>query len=213
MARSDEETQPHPALTKRQAEIRRVATELFAKQGYRAVGMRAIADAVGIRTSSLYYHFESKEEILYSIGLDITRDFVEQHLLILDGPGPASERLAELVRQHVEFFVQHRLEEMVGKSELRELSAEHFEAVTHHKRVYQRRIQSFIAEYAAAGEFQVTDPRITAIALLDMVNGINNWYREGGRLRLGQVAEHYASLALQLVGSREAPRAAMRTVA
>ena len=130
MARRDQEIKPHPTLTKRQAEIRRIATELFAKQGYRAVGMRAIADAVGIRTSSLYYHFESKEEILYSIGLDITRDFVEAHLPILDGPEPAAERLAALVRAHVTFFVRHRLDEMVGKSELRELSPEHFEAVT-----------------------------------------------------------------------------------
>ena len=115
MARRDQEIKPHPTLTKRQAKIRRIATELFAKQGYRAVGMRAIADAVGIRTSSLYYHFESKEEILYSIGLDITRDFVEAHLPILDGPEPAAERLAALVRAHVTFFVRHRLDEMGGK--------------------------------------------------------------------------------------------------
>jgi AcrR family transcriptional regulator len=213
MARSAENTQPHPALTERQAEIRRIATELFAESGYRAVGMRAIADAVGMRTSSLYYHFESKEEILYSIGLDITRDFVEAHVQILDGPGSASERLAELVREHVKFFVRHRLEEMVGKSELRELSPEHFEAVTHHKRVYQERIRSFVAQAAAAGEFQVNDPRIASLALLDMLNGINGWYRVGGRLTVEQVAEHYAALSLQLMGSAAHLRRAIRTVA
>jgi AcrR family transcriptional regulator len=213
MARSEDKSQPHPALTARQAEIRRIATELFAEHGYRAVGMRAIAEAVGIRTSSLYYHFESKEEILYSIALDLTRDFVEEHVPILAGPGTASERLAEFVRQHVEFFVRHRREEKVGKRELRELSPEHYEAVTHHKRVYQQRIQTFIADAAAAGEFQVIDPKLTSVALLDMLNGINGWYREGGRLTVRQVADHYAMLALRILGSRETARGAMRTVA
>ena len=66
---------------------------------------------------------------------------------------------------------------------------------------------------ATTGEFNVLDPKMTAIALLDMLNGINNWFREGGRLRVGQVADHYAVLSLQLVGSAEALRGAMRTVA
>ena len=40
------------------------ATVLFAEHGYEATGMRAIADAVGIRPASLYHYFPSKETIL-----------------------------------------------------------------------------------------------------------------------------------------------------
>src|SRR4051812_20150459 len=131
-------------LTKRQAEIRHVATELFAKHGYRAVGMRAIADAVGIRTSSLYYHFASKEQILYSIGLDLTRDFVEGHLSLLSRSGSYAERLAALVRAHVTFFVEHRLEEQVAKRELRELADDHLRSVMHFERLYRAHIREFL---------------------------------------------------------------------
>ena len=37
--------------------------ELFAKNGFAAVSMRDISDAVGIKASSIYYHFESKQAL------------------------------------------------------------------------------------------------------------------------------------------------------
>lgn len=43
------------------------AVDLFAEQGYHEVSMRKIADAVGIRSSSIYNHYESKNEILLEI--------------------------------------------------------------------------------------------------------------------------------------------------
>ena len=43
------------------------AVSLFAKSGYSSVSMRDIASAVGIKASSIYNHFESKEAILESI--------------------------------------------------------------------------------------------------------------------------------------------------
>lgn len=40
------------------------AGRMFSEQGYGAASTRKIADAVGVKQASLYYHFESKEEIL-----------------------------------------------------------------------------------------------------------------------------------------------------
>ncbi|MGW4943343.1 TetR/AcrR family transcriptional regulator [Actinoplanes sp. NPDC004185] len=49
------------------AAILRVALKLFTEQGYDATSMRQIADALGIRKASLYYHFAGKEEIVRSL--------------------------------------------------------------------------------------------------------------------------------------------------
>ena len=43
------------------------AVQLFSNKNYNAVSMREIADLVGIRVSSLYNHFKSKEDILLSM--------------------------------------------------------------------------------------------------------------------------------------------------
>ncbi|HWT75963.1 MAG TPA: TetR/AcrR family transcriptional regulator [Mobilitalea sp.] len=44
--------------------IMETAAKLFAKQGYDGVAVRTIAEAVGIKESSLYNHFRSKADIL-----------------------------------------------------------------------------------------------------------------------------------------------------
>jgi AcrR family transcriptional regulator len=52
-----------PDLTARE-QIIDAAAHLFVERGYAATSTRAIADAVGIRQASLYYHFPRKEQIL-----------------------------------------------------------------------------------------------------------------------------------------------------
>lgn len=52
-----------PAATARE-EILDAAAELFASRGYAATSTRLIAERVGIRQASLYYHFANKEQIL-----------------------------------------------------------------------------------------------------------------------------------------------------
>ena len=49
------------------ARILDVSIDLFAQKGFDAVSVQEIADAVGIRKASLYYHFSSKDQILRSI--------------------------------------------------------------------------------------------------------------------------------------------------
>ena len=83
----------------RREEIVRVATALFAEHGYSGVGMRAIADAVGIRASSLYHHFPSKIDLLHAVAVVATESFIAPHLPILREPGPPAERLARLLRE------------------------------------------------------------------------------------------------------------------
>ncbi|MGP4033871.1 TetR/AcrR family transcriptional regulator [Pseudarthrobacter sp. 1C304] len=52
-----------PGATARE-EILDAAAELFTTQGYATTSTRSIADAVGIRQSSLYHHFGTKDDIL-----------------------------------------------------------------------------------------------------------------------------------------------------
>jgi AcrR family transcriptional regulator len=48
-------------------QILEAAAELFVSQGFAATSTRAIADRVGIRQASLYYHFAGKDDILLEL--------------------------------------------------------------------------------------------------------------------------------------------------
>lgn len=190
---------PKAEATPRREAILQTAAELFAEGSYHGVGMRAIADAVGIRSSSLYYHFPSKMDILHAIALDATKTFVESQLPHLEEDGSShAERLRDLLRAHVKYFHEHRVEEAVGLRELRELEAERTEEVNTYRRRYQRALVSFVEEGAKLGEFHVDDAFVTTMAVLNMINGVNEWFRTGaGKLTIDQVADRYATYAVE----------------
>jgi AcrR family transcriptional regulator len=192
----------------RRAEITAAAARFFAEHSYHTVGMREIAEAVGMRGASLYNHFSSKEEMLYAIALGMTKDPVEQHLPLLDAEGTPATRLAALLRAHIRHLAEHRVEHLVGLRELPALTPEHRAEITDHRRYYQRRVRDVVAAGVRSGEFAVDDPAQAAVAILDMVNGISWWLRDGHDM--DRIVEDYVGFALDgiLQHGRASPRTA-----
>lgn len=62
-------------MTSTKQAILDVSLNLFSTNGFEATSIGQIADAVGIRKSSLYSHFESKQEILDTLIADISVQF------------------------------------------------------------------------------------------------------------------------------------------
>lgn len=72
--------------------------ELFSKKGFEAVSVREIAREVGIRESSIYNHYQSKEAIL-----DEIIDYFKSELA---NSGPLEEDANELIKQGPEVFFE-----------------------------------------------------------------------------------------------------------
>jgi AcrR family transcriptional regulator len=51
----------------RKAEVRRIAAELFARQGYHATTVAEIGAAAGLGKGALYHHIGSKQQLLFAI--------------------------------------------------------------------------------------------------------------------------------------------------
>jgi AcrR family transcriptional regulator len=52
-------------------QIRDVALELFAEQGYEKTSLREIAERLGVTKAAVYYHYRTKEEILDNLFADL----------------------------------------------------------------------------------------------------------------------------------------------
>lgn len=91
------------------------SVELFAKQGYQTVSMKDIANEVGVRASSLYNHFKSKDEILATI-YEYMHYYAEYKMANLD----ELLQLAETEHPHVVLKNTHRyfhpdIQNLMGK--------------------------------------------------------------------------------------------------
>lgn len=104
-SRKDEK--PRKADTTR-SEILMAAAELFAEKGYSECNLRELAERVGMKAGSFYYHFKSKEEILDELlvaSIELVSEAVTQ-AIAKAGPGaPVRDRLIAAMRAHITAFL------------------------------------------------------------------------------------------------------------
>ena len=191
-------TGPMPERSTADDILSRAAT-LFSRRGYHAVGIRDLAEAVGLSTSTLYHYYATKQDILFAIVSRFLAEFTARQIAGLRNTAvPARERLEWAGDGHVELTVTRSEELLVGNPVLNALSPDQQAAIAGMRREYRDTVRDVIAEGVEAGTFHVADPLLTAMAMLDMLDGIRSWYHPDGPLPLPALAARYRAFALAL---------------
>lgn len=180
--------------------LRAVARELFARHGYAAVSMRQIAAGVGVQAGALYLYTPDKQGLLFGL----MRSHLEELLAALAAeplPEEPAARLAGFARFHVRYHLERPEEVFIAYMELRNLTPENFAAVEALRHAYEQALEAILRQGAAAGLFSLPDPKLATLALIAMLTGVTQWYREGGRLSRAEVERLYAEMALRAVGA------------
>jgi AcrR family transcriptional regulator len=87
--------------------IRAVAAELFAEHGYGETSLREIAERLGITKAALYYHYQSKEQLLQAIVqplFDDMRDLVDR----AEAMQPSEAGLRAFFEDYLDLLLRHR---------------------------------------------------------------------------------------------------------
>lgn len=179
--------------------IRDKARRLFARQGYAAVSMRQIAAEVGVQAGTLYAYTPDKQALL--------ADLLESHMQDLlaawsDDPkaGPLA-RLERFVRFHIAFSLDSPDAVFLSYMELRNLTPENFTRIADLRGRYEFALESILRDGVEARVMRIEDPKLTTLALIAMLTGVTNWYREGGRLDRARITQIYWGLARGAVGA------------
>ena len=105
--------------------IQTVAVELFAEHGYDKTSLREIAERLNVTKAALYYHFNTKEEIVVSLYDDLIAGIDEIIDWAMDQPRTEETR-QELVRRYG-LFARNRPQNMMrfvqeNKTRMQELA-------------------------------------------------------------------------------------------
>jgi hypothetical protein len=84
--------------------------------------------------------------------------------------------------------------------ELRNLTEENFKAIEEKRSRYEKIVYDMILKGVLSGDFQVPDAKITSFALIAMLTGVVDWFREDGRLSSEELTRQYCALARQTLG-------------
>ncbi len=175
------------------------ATRLFTEKGYEAASVRDLAAELEIRPSSLYHHFPGKQHILFAICMRMQTDFNAEVMPELTANRPPDEAIAAAVRRHVLFGHRRKGEVVVNIRERRSLPPEQLAQVNGLRREYRDTMARVIEAGCGRGVFWVANPKLAAMAIVDMINGLPHWFKPRDEQDLEQMANLYARAALALL--------------
>ena len=172
------------------------AVELFARLGYHATSMRAIAGAASVQPAAIYHWYPSKEAILVRLQDDFMDRLTERVVAAVARHRRPALRLAAAVREHVVFHGLHRQEAFVTDSEIRALTEGPRRALIAQRDDYQARFSEMIRDGIRDGSLHATDAHVATYAILLQCTGVALWFDPLGPLKLEQVAELHVELVL-----------------
>ena len=199
MARSEKKPAPRKAAAadegNRRAELIRAAGRLFVDKGFDATTIRDIADAVGMRSGSPFYHFKSKQDMLKAVMIEGLTAALEAQQAALAGLKEPEEKFRALVQSHLRIILEDHTEFPVLLYEWRALSEESRAEVIAVKDRYEAVWQPVLRELKKAGRI-ADDGKVARLLLFGALNWVVQWYRPGGGSGIEQIAERAIELFL-----------------
>jgi AcrR family transcriptional regulator len=192
-------TRAAPAGPRRRAEeVLEAAASVFAERGFHGASTQDIADRLGMRQASLYYYFTSKEAALEQVCQRGIEHIIGDTELIAAGPGSATERLAGIMRRHVEPLADNCASLRAYLHEVRFLPKEARRRIGKLARHYERIVESLLEQGIAAGELRGDlDVPIAADTILGMCNAAAHWPGKEPSGAMRRVAEELIRLVLR----------------
>lgn len=178
------------------------AAKLFSERGYAATSIQDIADEVGLLKGSLYHYIHTKEDLLEAVIQE-----AHHHTAALGGEalaidGDALDKLRYVVRSHLIGAADNLAKVRVFYREAKFLPPDRLETVLATRDTYEHAIRQIIVSGQKEGCIAAhLDPTLTAIAILAVLNSVQQWFRPDGPRTIEEVTETFTDLVLRSVAA------------
>ncbi len=183
---------------KRETEVYATAAELFARKGFHATRMQDIADELGMQKGSLYYYFNSKDELLSKLVTGSVKEAQGCLQAILESEQAPTKKLANAIDEHLRILQQNADLHLINAQEIL-MSLDEETAVTTNAilKEYENIWRAIIQEGINTGDFRPDlDQKIVVKALLGLTNSTLTWFEPTGRLSRQEIAQIFAELIM-----------------
>ncbi len=160
--------------------------------------MREVGDNAGVESATIYYHFDSKQALLFDIMLrtiKALRRSAEEAFAEATDP---VERLRRFVGNHVRFHATRKAEAAIADADLGALDPPLRGEIVAGRDAYEALLHRILADGIDDGSFDIDDIGIVVRAILTMATGVAVWYRPNGPLSSDAIGGAYSDLALRM---------------
>ena len=182
-------------LTRKEVIIEKAA-ELFKEKGYKASGMRELAEVLGIEAASLYNHIKSKSELLHLICFEVANKYT----LVLDEiehkKNSSLNKVEELLRFLINGMINHYQEVYVADREWKYLEEPYLSNFQTQRRSYRKRIAAIIEAGIQKKEIKAIDAPTAVLILLHAISGIESWHRSKKKISAKELEENMIAILI-----------------
>ena len=166
----------NPVKDERKQAFKDAALKVFSSKGYHNATMAEIAMQAGFGKGTLYWYWDSKEELYFSLVEESHNEFVGLIKQAGDMGGNALEKLNWLGRETVDLHYRHRdytkLSWKMRAEELEAFSPEYVEKMRSNSDQNKKGLEKIIAQGIEEGLLPSVDPYYLACMLLGLMEGM-----------------------------------------
>jgi len=172
--------------TRKKQDLRRLITqkagELFGKEGYHGATVEQISKSLGISKPSIYYHFASKEEILFEFARFAHNKALEGLKKIAEGSEGAEEKLKKAIDFHIDLLSFELTPGMVDLHWQFSLPKKLARPIKKSRGEFDVLLRRIISEGIDQGVFEEVDPKIVGFCIVGAINFLPQWFSSKGPL-------------------------------
>lgn len=177
-------------------DIVQAAAELFGDVGYERARLEDVARALGIKKGSLYYHIDSKEDLLFVIHDRLIDELTQNTVRALDQTTNTQQQIRAILRVAMHLIAEHRSEVTVFLHERHIFGSSRWASIREKRDRYQVLIVDVLRSGVSAGQVRQLPVPLTTIGILGMVNWGYQWFDPDGSFSAAEVADVFADIVL-----------------
>jgi TetR/AcrR family transcriptional regulator, cholesterol catabolism regulator len=183
-----------PKKYKRKTEIYKTVATLIARNGYERTSIRDITRELGMSTSSLYYYFKSKEELLF----DLINDAMDRSLATIEdicaSNNSSVEKLNEVIRFYTLFYASNKERLYLMVHDVGSLHHSFQQTLIQKARRHAELLKSILKNLKEEGRLKDFDPTVAAYSFYGMIHWLFKWYEPRGPVSPEKLAETFLEI-------------------
>ena len=187
---------PAKSARGRHEEVLDAGLRIFASKGYRAATIEDIASELGFTSAALYYYIKGKQDLLLQAvnrPIDFLINSANQYE---DFKGTSSQKLTALIETHILLIMEHRDWFTVRLRDKAFLPEKDIKELRKRDQQYRQIFSQVIIEGNQSGEFEVANPRVSALVILGSLNWTVHWLKPDGKIDPTAVAREISTTFL-----------------
>jgi len=158
------------------------AGRLFWKKGYLGTSTDDIARVTSLNKSTIFYYFNNKVSILYTLAIKSMIDLLKRAQHIVESKTTPENKLKKLITSHIHWQTSNIGLAGVGQLEIRNLSPKLRRELVAMRDQYESLFRNVIEEIASSDGYKLKKEEVNLFSLfiLGFLNSMVQWYDPNG---------------------------------